>query len=74
MSTQDILKEVISLPIEERALIVDQVLKSLNPSEKETEKLWIKLAKVRLKEIREGKVSTIPGSIVFEKIEKRFSS
>lgn len=70
--TQDLIDEAISLPIEERALLVDSLLRSMNPSNEENDKKWASEAKKRLEELRSGKVKPIPGEEVFTKIWKRF--
>jgi len=72
MNTKKLIDEAVSLPVEERALIVDSLLRSLNPPESEIDKKWIAVAKRRLAEMRSGTVKTIPGEKVFEKIWKRF--
>ena len=72
MNTKKLIDEAVSLPVEERALIVDSLLRSLNPSESEIDKKWAAIAKRRLAELRSGSVKTVPGEEVFEKIWKRF--
>lgn len=47
---------------------------SLHPSQKEIDALWSKESEKRVKELRTGKVNTIPGSDVFREIKKRFSN
>ncbi|MCL5029482.1 MAG: addiction module protein [Bacteroidetes bacterium] len=74
MKTKKLIDEVISLPVEERALIADSILRSLNPVESDIDKKWIKIAKERLKELKSGKVKSIPGDEVFNKIRQRYSS
>ena len=69
---QDLIDEAISLPIEERALLVDSLLRSMNPSNEESDKKWALEAKRRLEELRSGKVESISGEEVFKKIWKRF--
>ena len=71
MKTKDLIAEANSLPIDERALIVDSLLKSLNTPEKDIDKEWSKVAKKRLSEMRSGNVKSIPGKEVFDKILKR---
>ena len=73
MKTKDIIAEVISLPVEERAMVVDFLLKSLNPPELEIDKKWAAVAKQRLEEVRSGKVEAVPGEEVFKRIWNRFS-
>lgn len=72
-STKKLIEEIESLPVEERAMVADSVLKTLNPVNPEIEKKWIQTAERRLDEIKSGKVNTISGEKVFEKIQKRFS-
>jgi len=72
MNTQDLIDEVISLPVEERALVVDSLLRSLNQPESEIDKKWAVTAKRRLAEMRSGSVDAVPGSKVFDKIWQRF--
>ena len=74
MKTKDLIAEAVDLPIEERAMVVDSILKSLNPPESDIDKKWVTVAKQRLKELRSGEVEAIPGDDVFQKMWKRFSS
>ena len=73
MKTEDLLREIESLPVEERARVADSVLKSLSPPESEIDKKWAEVAKRRLEEIKSGAVKLVPGEDVFEEIWKRFS-
>lgn len=70
--TQDLIDEAISLPIEERALLVDSLLRSMNPLSKENDRKWALEAKKRLAELRSGKVKTVSGEEVFKKVWERF--
>ena len=71
--TEDLFDEAISLPVEERTLLVDKLLQSLNPTQGEIDKLWAEEAEKRVKEIAEGSVKTVPGERVFSKIRERIS-
>ncbi|HEX3048222.1 MAG TPA: addiction module protein [Bacillota bacterium] len=73
MKTKDLIAEVISLPIEERAMIIDSLLKSLNPPESEIDLKWAAIATKRLEQLRSGEVQPVPGDEVFQKIWNRFS-
>lgn len=72
MNTQKIINEVISLPVEERTLVVDSILRSLNQPESEIDKKWTSLAQKRLAEMRSGLIEPVSGDEVFKKIWKRF--
>lgn len=73
MNTKEIIEEAVSLPVEERALVVDTLLRSLNPPEFDIDKKWAAVAKKRLAEMRSGSFCPVPGEAVFEKIWKKFS-
>lgn len=68
MKIKDLIDEAESLPVEERALVVDSLLRSLNPPESKIDEKWALVAEKRLKEVRSGAVETVPGEEVFEKI------
>ena len=72
MKIKDLINEAESLPVEERAIVVHSLLRSLNPPEPEIDKKWAAVAQKRLEEIRSGLVAAVPGEQVFEKIWKRF--
>jgi putative addiction module component (TIGR02574 family) len=67
-----IIQEAESLPVEERAIVIDSLLRTLNPISAEIDVEWIKVAKRRLEELRSGRVTAIPGDEVFAKIRERF--
>jgi len=72
MNTKQLIDEAVSLPVEERALVVDSLLRSLNQPESEIDKQWAKEAQRRLGELRSGQVDAIPGEEVFQKVWERF--
>ena len=74
IKTKELFDEAISLPIEIRTQLVEKLLLSLNPMQKEIDKLWSKEAEKRVEEIKSGKVKTIPGEKVFKKIRNRLIS
>ncbi len=69
---KEIIQEAESLPIEERAIVVDSLLRTLNPPVAEIDTEWVKVAKRRLAELRSGRVKAVPGDEVFAKIQERF--
>ncbi len=71
-SAEQIIKEAESLPVEKRAIIVDSLLRTLNPPNSKVDRKWVELAKRRLTELRSGRVKSVPGDMVFAKIRKQF--
>lgn len=74
MKTADIMRELANLPLEERALIADGLLQTLNPTQPNIEQAWVKVAQQRLAEISSGKVKTISAENVFKRIHQRVSA
>ena len=72
-TTQEIIQDAQSLPVEERVLVVDSLLRSLNPPDPSVEKEWAAVAKRRLAELRTGRVKPNPGEQVFANIRERFT-
>ena len=73
IKTRELFNEAVSLPVEMRTQLVERLLLSLNPSQKEIDKLWAKEAERRVEEIRSDKLKTISGEKVFKKILTRQS-
>jgi len=74
IKTKELFNEAILLPVEIRTQLVEKLLLSLNPSQKEIDKLWAKEAEKRVAEIRNGKVKTISGEKVFKSIRDRLNA
>jgi putative addiction module component (TIGR02574 family) len=70
--TTDLMETVDSLPIDMKLELVDKILDSLTPRQKDIDELWQIEAERRVEEVRSGKVQTIPGEQVFEEIRQRF--
>jgi putative addiction module component (TIGR02574 family) len=73
MKTQQLIAEAMSLPVEERTILVDSLLQSLNAPGADTERQWLAEAERRLRQVRSGQVRLIPGDEVFGSIKRRFS-
>jgi putative addiction module component (TIGR02574 family) len=69
---KELIEEVISLPVEERAVVADSILQSLNPPDLDIDRKWAQVAQRRLTELRSGKVKPVPGEQVFARVWKRF--
>lgn len=68
----EILLAALSLPEEARAMLAEQMLDSLTPSnQKEIDAAWAEEAERRMREIDEGKVETIDGATVMKGLRSR---
>ncbi len=72
-STLEIIHEAEALPVEDRTLVVESLLRTLNQPDPEIEKQWLVVAKRRLEELRSGKVKAVPAEEVFARIQQRFA-
>ncbi|OGW51893.1 MAG: hypothetical protein A2Y81_06760 [Nitrospirae bacterium RBG_13_43_8] len=70
--TSDLISKVKSLPVNIKTKLIEKLLNSLHPSQKEIDELWVKEAEKRVTEIKTGKVKTIPGNEVFREIQKKY--
>ena len=69
---KEIVREAASLPVEERAIVVDSILRTLNAPDPDVDRMWAEVAKRRLDELRSGRVKAIAGEQVFAKVRERF--
>ncbi len=74
MTTKELIAEAVSLPVEERAIVADSILRSLNAPESDIDRKWVVVAQRRLAELRSGQVKPIPGEQVFARVWKRFKA
>ena len=70
---KEIIMEATALPVEERAFVVDSLLRSLNAPNAEIDRQWLSVAERRLSDLRSGVVQAVPGEQVFTNIRKRFA-
>ncbi|SPE42644.1 conserved hypothetical protein [Candidatus Sulfotelmatobacter sp. SbA7] len=70
--TSEVLAQAMQLSPQERELLIDQLVESLDegPAEAGTEEAWGDEIKRRVDEIRSGKVKLIPG----EEVERRIAA
>lgn len=71
--TKDIIRAAATLPVEERAIVVDSLLRTLNPPDAEIDRAWVRIAQRRLADLRSGRVQPVPGDQVFDKVKERFA-
>ena len=74
MTTKELIAEAASLPVEERAILAESILRSLNAPDPDRDRKWVAVAQRRLAELRTGQVAPVPGEEVFAKVWKRFGA
>lgn len=67
----DLFEEAISLPIEVKTQLIDKLLQSINPVQKEIDELWAKEAEARVEEIKNGTANAVSSEQIFKKIFNR---
>jgi putative addiction module component (TIGR02574 family) len=72
-STDDLLKQVLSLPPGERARLAEQLLESLEPPNERNRQLWADEAERRLEAYERGDLKSVPAEEVFARLRTRFS-
>jgi putative addiction module component (TIGR02574 family) len=70
---KEIIQEAAELPVEDRIMVADFILRTLNHSDPTVDKEWAEVAGRRLAELRSGRVQAVPGELVFERIRERFA-
>jgi putative addiction module component (TIGR02574 family) len=70
-SANDLIGEAIALPVEDRARVVETILRSLNPAEPTIERAWTQEAARRLADIRSGRVDAVDGAEVMLRMRDR---
>ena len=71
--TDELMLMVESLPIDIKTKLIETILNSLHPSQKEIDKLWAEEAERRVKEIKSAKVRTVSAEEVFEEVKRRYN-
>ena len=74
MNANQIILEASSLPLEQRAHVVDCLLQTLTPVKAEIDEAWLAVARNRLAEFDRGDAVSVPGELVFERILGRYSA
>ena len=65
MGTNEIIQEAINLKPQEKYLIIESLVLSLNEPDKDIEKIWIEESQKRLEEYKEGNLKTLSFEEVF---------
>ena len=59
MGTNEIIQEAINLKPQEKYLIIESLILSLNEPDKDIEKIWIEESQKRLDEYKKGNLKTL---------------
>jgi putative addiction module component (TIGR02574 family) len=65
MGSNEIINEAINLKPQERYLIIETLVKSLNQPDEKIEQIWIEESQKRLNDYKEGKLKTLSYKEVF---------
>jgi hypothetical protein len=65
MGTNEIIQEAINLKPQEKYLIIESLVLSLNEPDKDIEKLWIEESQKRLEKYKNGNLETLSFEEVF---------
>ena len=63
-------KQIENYPVEDRVMMADAIIASLNGVRPECEEAWADVAELRLAELRLGKVKGVAGSDVFARARR----
>ncbi|MHB8881951.1 MAG: addiction module protein [Thermodesulfovibrionales bacterium] len=69
-NTQQILKEVLTLPLKDRATLVDDILASLDQPDEQIDRLWRTEIDDRIAAYRAGKIRAVPLEEVLSKYRR----
>ena len=65
MNIENIMSEALHLKPQERYLLIENLIKSLNEPNMEVDEIWIKESQRRLKAYQQGKLKTVSYEQVF---------
>ncbi len=65
MSSKEILEQAMALKPEERFMVVEGLLESLDEPDRKIDEIWVEEAEKRLRAYREGRLAGIPMEEIF---------
>lgn len=68
MNTKELLQQALQLNSQDRFMLVEGLLKSLDEPDLQLDSIWAEEAEKRLKAYREGKIQGIPAEDVFRDV------
>ena len=71
---EEITQEVLALPDNDKAFLLDRIVESLDPAEgSQLHNLWAAEAQKRLRELRTGEVKAIPGDEAMAQMREKYN-
>jgi len=70
--TNDLFTIIESMPIDVKTALIEKLLNSIHPLQKDVDEEWIEEAEKRINEIKKGNVQLIAGDEVFNEIKDRY--
>jgi len=71
-TSEEILQQILSLPVETRARLAQQLLESLEPQRERNRQLWDKEVESRLDAYERGELQAVSGEEVFARLREKF--
>nr|VFJ54884.1 MAG: Putative addiction module component [Candidatus Kentron sp. DK] len=73
-STERIVKEIPNIPVDNRLVLIDNPLKSINlPTREDVDRAWSEEVECRHRALNDGTAILIPGEEVLARVRERFS-
>ena len=70
--SEEILQQLLSLPVETRAALAERLLESLDPPDEKNRQLWAEEAERRVEAYERGEMKAIPGEEVLARLRAKF--
>lgn len=74
LTAEQIIREARSLPVEQRIVVVESLLLSLNAPDPEVQRQWLDVAGQRKTELESGAVAPVDGAEALERLMARLKT
>ena len=71
-TTEEILNQLLSLPVDTRAQLAQKLLESLEPQNERNREIWAAEIESRLDAYERGDLQAVPGEEVFARLREKF--
>ena len=66
MSINELLEQALTLNVNERTKLIDELFKSIDKPDKEIDQIWVDEADKRLEAYRKGEIKAVPMENIFK--------